>query len=162
MGRSPEAWARVAGAQAAACLEAVAEVTGLWLRAEAFDAPVLGNSESLMNYLRVTQARDPSERIRVLFLNALNRLLRDEMLAFGTVDEVPLWPREILRRALEVNAASVILVHNHPSGDPTPSRVDLDMTRRFRTAARELGVVLLDHLIVSPGGSFSFRDAKLL
>lgn len=162
MARSPEAWTRVAGPKAAACLRAVAEATELWLRSEAFDGPVLGNSESLMNYLRLTQARQPSERIRVLFLNAVNRLLRDEMMALGTVDEVPLWPREILRRALEVNAASVILVHNHPSGDPRPSQVDLDMTRRFRAAAHELGVLLLDHLIVSERGSFSFRDARLI
>lgn len=149
-------------AAAAELLESVSEVTLLWLRERVLDGPVLKNEKKLMSYLRAAQAHCPSEQLRVLFLNARNRLLRDEVLASGTLDEVPMWPREVLRRALELNAAGIILVHNHPSGDPAPSGSDIQMTRRLQSAGRELGICLHDHLVLSAAGHSSMRALGLI
>jgi len=132
------------------------------LRTEAFAKPVLTDSLALIDYLSLDMALLPTERLRVLFLNSGNRLLFDETLTEGSVSEAPVYPREIMRRALEVGATALILVHNHPSGDPTPSRGDVDATRRIADAGRALDICIHDHVIVARSGWSSFRALGLL
>ncbi len=131
-------------------------------RAEVMDRPVLGNWDMLMDYLNAVLARERVEQFRVLFLDNRNRLLADEAQARGTVNHTPVYPREVVRRALELHATALILVHNHPSGDPTPSREDLGMTQQVRAAAEVLSIVLHDHVIVGNGRWLSFRQEGLL
>jgi DNA repair protein RadC len=132
------------------------------LRTEALAGPILSDSRALTDYLFAEMAHLAVERLRVLFLNARNRLLADETMAEGTISEAPIYPREILRRALEVGATALILVHNHPSGDPQPSNSDIDATRRVFDAARALEIVLHDHVIIARSGWTSFRALGLL
>ena len=116
----------------------------------------------LMAYLSSVMARAEVEEFRVLFLDSKNRLLADEMQARGTVNHTPVYPREVVRRALELGATALILAHNHPSGDPTPSRADGEMTDEIRQAAEIMGIVLHDHIIVGNGRHSSFRREGLL
>ena len=102
------------------------------------------------------------EQTRVLFLDRKNRLIADERQNRGTVDHTPLYPREVVKRALELGATAIILVHNHPSGDPTPSRADIDVTKEVQEAAAKLGIALHDHLIISREGPASFKNLGLL
>ena len=132
------------------------------LRRELDERPILSDSERLHEYLRADMAFSPVERFRLLCLDVRNRLIRDEVLAQGTVDKAQVYVREVLGRALEVGAASLIVVHNHPSGDLRPSRQDTDLTRRLARLAPELDMSFLDHLIVSSQGVFSFRSAGLI
>ena len=132
------------------------------LREEALKAPVIGTSEALIDYLSTDMAHLPVERLRVLFLNAKNRLLRDEMVCDGSVNEAPIYPREIMRRALEVGATALILAHNHPSGDPQPSEGDIEATRRVAAAARPLDICIHDHVILARSGWSSLRTLGLL
>ncbi len=132
------------------------------LRTEALAGPILSDSRALTDYLFAEMAHLAVERLRVLFLNARNRLLADETMAEGSISEAPIYPREILRRALEVGATALILVHNHPSGDPQPSNSDIDATRRVFDAARALEIVLHDHVIIARSGWTSFRALGLL
>ena len=132
------------------------------LRAEALSAPILGNSQALIDYLFADMAHLPSERLRVLFLNAKNRLLRDEVMGEGTISETPVYPREIMRRALEIGATALILVHNHPSGDPEPSAGDIEATRRIVDAGRPFDIRIHDHVIVARSGWSSFRTLGLI
>jgi DNA repair protein RadC len=132
------------------------------LRARALDAPVFADSEALMNYLFADMAYLPAERLRVLFLNSRNRLLRDEVMGEGSVNETPIYPREIIRRAIEVGATALILAHNHPSGDPEPSRVDIEATRRIAEAAYALDIQVHDHVILARSGWSSFRILGLI
>jgi DNA repair protein RadC len=131
-------------------------------RAELVDRPLLNNWDRLMDYLNAVLARERVEQFRVLFLDTRNRLLADEAHARGTVNHTPVYPREVVRRALELQATALILVHNHPSGDPTPSRDDIDMTREVKQAAQALAIVLHDHVIVGNGRWLSFRQEGLL
>ncbi|MGI4977146.1 MAG: JAB domain-containing protein, partial [Janthinobacterium lividum] len=131
-------------------------------RAEVMDRPVLGNWDMLMDYLNAVLARERVEQFRVLFLDNRNRLVADEAQAKGTVNHTPVYPREVVRRALELHATALILVHNHPSGDPTPSREDLGMTKQVQAAAEVLSIVLHDHVIVGNGRWLSFRQEGLL
>jgi DNA repair protein RadC len=131
-------------------------------KAEVMDRPVLGNWDMLMDYLNAVMARERVEQFRVLFLDNRNRLLADEAQAKGTVNHTPVYPREVVRRALELHATALILVHNHPSGDPTPSREDLGMTKLVQQAAEVLSIVLHDHVIVGNGRWLSFRQQGLL
>ncbi len=131
-------------------------------KAEVMDRPVLGNWDMLMDYLNAVMARERIEQFRVLFLDNRNRLLADEAQARGTVNHTPVYPREVVRRALELHATALILVHNHPSGDPTPSREDIAMTRQVQQAAEALSIVLHDHVIVGNGRWLSFRQEGLL
>jgi DNA repair protein RadC len=124
--------------------------------------PVADHWERLLAYLRSAIAREKVEQFRILFLDAAGRLIADEAQARGTVNHTPVYPREVVRRALELHAASLILVHNHPSGDPTPSPADVDMTAQVEAAGRVLGVAVFDHLIVGSGRCLSFREAGLL
>jgi len=126
-------------------------------------ANLLNTPELVREYLQRIHAEDTQEQVGALFVNARNRLLRhDSDIYRGTLDRAVTEPREILKRALLCNAAGVILYHNHPSGDPSPSREDREFTRRLATAADLLGIRLLDHLVVSAAGSVSFREAGLL
>lgn len=132
------------------------------LRTEAFARPTLDDSQKLIDYLSLDMALLPTERLRVLFLNSSNRLLHDETHTHGSVSETPVYPREIMRRALEVGATALILAHNHPSGDPTPSRGDVEATRRIADAGRALDICIHDHVIVARSGWSSFRALGLL
>ena len=131
-------------------------------RAEVTERPVIGNWEKLASYLHAAMAREPREQFRVLFLDTRNRLLADDVLGRGTVNHAPVYPREVVRRALEVQATALILVHNHPSGDPRPSADDVSMTRMIEQAAATVGVVVHDHVVVGRERLFSFRQEGLL
>ncbi len=130
--------------------------------AEVREQPILNSPDKLTAYLNIVLAREKVEQFRVLFLNSRNSLIADEMQGRGTVDHTPVYPREIVKRALELHATAIILVHNHPSGDPSPSAEDVAMTREIREAGRLLSVELHDHVIVGNGRSFSFRELGLL
>ena len=132
------------------------------MRAEVAEQPVLNNWDRLIEYLTAALSREKVEQFRVLFLDPRNRLIADEAQARGTVNHTPVYPREVVKRALELHATALILVHNHPSGDPTPSRADLDMTRAIQEAAAVLEIVVHDHLILGNGKHTSFRQQGLL
>ncbi len=131
-------------------------------RAGVTGQPVLEDSERLMAYLTTALARERIEQFRILFLDDRGMLKADEVQATGTVNHTPVYPREVVRRALELAACSLVLVHNHPSGDPTPSRDDLEMTRQIQEAATALSITVRDHLIIGNGRWLSFREAGLL
>jgi DNA repair protein RadC len=131
-------------------------------KAELAERPVLNNGDRLMDYLNAVLARERTEQFRVLFLDSKNRLLADEVLSRGTVNHTPVYPREVLKRALEVSAVAIILVHNHPSGDPSPSRDDIAITEEIRAATGILEIVLHDHIIVGNGRWFSLRSNGML
>jgi DNA repair protein RadC len=131
-------------------------------RAEVIDRPVLNNWDRLIDYLTAVLTREKVEQFRILFLDTRNRLIADEAQARGTVNHTPVYPREVVKRALELQATALILVHNHPSGDPTPSRADLEMTQEIKAASASLGIVLHDHLIMGNGRHVSFRREGLL
>jgi DNA repair protein RadC len=150
------------GEAGAAALKTVQAAALRLARAEVLDQPVLANWDRLMDYLNAVMARERIEQFRVLYLDARNRLLADEPQGTGTVNHTPVYPREVVRRALEWHATAIILVHNHPSGDPTPSRADIDMTAEIKAAASSLSIVLHDHVIVGNGCWLSFRREGLL
>jgi DNA repair protein RadC len=131
-------------------------------RAEVVERQVVGNWEQLMDYLTAVLAREPVEQFRVLFLDTRNRIIADEAQSRGTVNHTPVYPREVVKRALELNATALILVHNHPSGDPRPSRDDVGMTQEVQRAAAALSIVLHDHIIIGNGRHYSFRREKLI
>lgn len=139
----------------------VATVQALLAR-EVSKAPLLTSSTALLDYLHVAQARLPREQFRVLFLDRQNRLIADEVMAEGTVNHVPVYPREVLRRAIQLDASALVLVHNHPGGDETASKADIDMTRDIVSAAETLGIAVHDHIIVSRKGHTSFRAQRLM
>ncbi len=127
------------------------------MRARVMHQPLLSSWDALLDYCHTTMAHRETEQFRALFLDRKNVLIADEEQAKGTVDHVPVYPREIVKRALELNASALILVHNHPSGDPTPSEADLSMTRQVREACEALGLTLHDHLIIGKSRELSFR-----
>lgn len=131
-------------------------------RARVLDRSVISSWDDLVAYCRTTMAHRETEQFRILFLDAKNVLVADEEQAKGTVNHVPVYPREVAKRALELNASSIILVHNHPSGDPTPSRADIDMTLRIETACDAIGVAIHDHVVVGRSDEASFRELGLL
>ena len=131
-------------------------------RAAVIGRPVLDGSAALINYLTAMMARDSVEQFRILFLDARGRLRADEAQARGTVNHTPVYPREVVRRALELKAESIILVHNHPSGDPTPSAADITMTSMIKEAAEVVGLSVADHIIVGNGRWLSFKKEGLL
>jgi len=150
------------GDSAIATLKVIQLAAQRLARAEVIDRPVLNNWDRLMDYLHTVLARERVEQFRVLFLDTRNRLLADEAQARGTVNHTPVYPREVVKRALELKATALILVHNHPSGDPTPSREDLEMTQEVKRAASALSIALHDHVIVGNGKWLSFRQEGLL
>ena len=150
------------GEAGAAALKTVQAAALRLARAEVIGRPVLDNWSRLEAYLGAAMARERIEQVRVLFLDNRNRLLADEAQARGTVNHTPVYPREVVKRALELHATALILVHNHPSGDPRPSEDDIAMTREIKAAAAALSIALHDHLIVGNGRQFSFRKEGLL
>jgi DNA repair protein RadC len=132
------------------------------MRARVMHRPVLSSWDALLDYCHTSMAHRETEQFRILFLDRKNVLIADEEQAKGTVDHVPVYPREVVKRALEVNASAIILVHNHPSGDPTPSEADLAMTTQIQDACQALGLVLHDHLIIGKSREVSFRGAGYL
>jgi DNA repair protein RadC len=131
-------------------------------RTQLLNRPVLGSWTALLDYCSAAMARAPAEEFRVLFLDRKNALIADEVQSEGTVDHAPVYPREIVKRALELSASALILVHNHPSGDPTPSRADIEMTREIVEAARALRIAVHDHLVIGRGGHASFKALGLM
>ncbi|MEM9425738.1 MAG: DNA repair protein RadC [Pseudomonadota bacterium] len=131
-------------------------------QARVLDRPAISGWQALIDYCRTTMSRRETEQFRILFLDRKNTLIADEAQARGTVDHVPVYPREVLKRALELNASALILVHNHPSGDPAPSEADIAVTRQIEVAAQSLSVTLHDHLIIGASEEFSFRSAGYL
>ena len=119
---------------------------------------VLSSWNALLDYCRTSMAHRDTEQFRIFFLDTKNVLIADEEQARGTVDHVPVYPREVVKRALELNASALILVHNHPSGDPTPSESDVVMTRKIVDAAHTMGITLHDHIIVGKSAELSFRS----
>lgn len=128
-------------------------------RTRVLHQPVIDGWPALLDYCRTAMAHSETEQFRVLFLDRKNVLIADEEQAKGTVDHVPVYPREIVKRALELNASALILVHNHPSGDPTPSDADVTMTRLVEDAARALGLSVHDHLIIGKEEEVSLRSS---
>ena len=131
-------------------------------KAELARKPVIGSWSQLVDYCRLAMAHAPREQFRVLFLDSKNQLLADEVLNEGTVDHAPVYPREVARRALELSATSVILVHNHPSGDPAPSPADVRVTHDIIAAAKAIGVSVIDHLVIGRHGAASLKSLGLL
>jgi DNA repair protein RadC len=132
------------------------------LRLRISDRPILSSDERVIDYLRVTMAYSINEQFRVLFLNARNMLIRDEVMGIGSTQEAPVFPREVIRRALELGATAIVLVHNHPSGDPEPSEADLSITRRIAICGSALEIALYDHIIITKAGFTSFRSRGFL
>lgn len=132
------------------------------LKQDLMKKPVLNSWSRLMDYCYATMAHEKKEHFRILFLNKKNELIADEIQNSGTVDHTPAYPREIMKRALEVGSTAMILVHNHPSGDPRPSQADLDMTRQIQKAAEPFNIVVHDHVVISRNGYTSFKNEGLL
>lgn len=147
-----------AGDAVVVALKTVAAAAERLARDDMARAPVLNQWDKLIKYCRTAMAREGKEHFRVLFLNRKNVLIADEVQWRGTIDHTPLYPREVVKRALELQAAAIIMVHNHPSGDPTPSQADIDMTHQVAQAAKSMGIQLHDHVIVAKSGHTSFRD----
>ncbi len=124
--------------------------------------PALSSWNALLDYCMAAMARSPAEEFRVLYLDRKNNLVADEVQTRGTIDHTSVYPREIIRRALEHGASALILVHNHPSGDPTPSRADIEMTREVTAAAKALKITVHDHLVIGRAGHASFKSLGLL
>lgn len=149
------------------------EFTGILLRAvravmlrvlaeEVRARPLLDSWDALIRYLQTGMGHDPTESFRILFLDRKNMLIREERQSRGTVDHTPLYPREVAKRALELSASAIIMVHNHPSGDPTPSRADVEMTRQVGQLLAAMGVKLHDHIIIGLDRHLSFRAEQLI
>jgi DNA repair protein RadC len=132
------------------------------MRDSIMQRPVLASWASVVEYCRAAMGFEAREQFRILFLDKKNRLIADEVQQQGTVDHTPVYIREVVKRALELSASAIILVHNHPSGDPTPSRADIDMTRQIAEAARPLGIAIHDHIIVGRQGHASLKALRLM
>ena len=127
------------------------------MRGEVFERPVLSSWTQVLDYCRASMGFESKEQFRILFLDKRNQIIADEVQQKGTVDHTPVYVREVVKRALDLSATAIVLVHNHPSGDPTPSRADIEMTKPIVAAAKPLGVVVHDHNIVGKQGHASFR-----
>ncbi|MFD1794610.1 JAB domain-containing protein [Paracoccus aurantiacus] len=143
-------------------LKIVAAAANRLARSRVMHRPVLSGWDALLDYCHTAMSHAGTEEFRVLFLDRKNVLIADEPQGRGTVDHVPVYPREILRRALELGASAIILVHNHPSGDPTPSQADITMTQRIQIGADVMGITVHDHLVIGAGREVSFRREGLL
>ncbi|MDQ2879320.1 MAG: DNA repair protein RadC [Pseudomonadota bacterium] len=160
----PEAIARVPGMgdTSVAALQIVRAAALRLLRAEVAAKPVLANWQALLDYLRASMAHRGNEQVRVLHLNTRNMLIRDEVMSEGSIDEAALHVREVIRRAIDLGSAAIILVHNHPSGDPAPSRADIDLTRNVIEAGKRLNIAVHDHVIIGAQGHSSLRALGLM
>jgi DNA repair protein RadC len=146
----------------ALALKAITALANRGTKAELLNRPVLNNWSRLMEYCRSTMAHEKREHFRILFMNRKNELIADEIQGSGTVDHTPAYPREIMKRALDLGATAMILLHNHPSGDPNPSQADIEMTARIIEAARPFEIIIHDHVIVSRNGHASFKTLGLM
>ena len=131
-------------------------------RAQLIGQPIVSSWQALLDYCRAAMGHDKTEAFRIMFLDRKNSLIADEVQQRGTIDHTPVYPREVVKRALELGATALILVHNHPSGDATPSRADIEMTKQINAAAAPLGIVLHDHLIITRSEEASFNAMGLL
>ncbi|TIX90024.1 DNA repair protein RadC [Rhizobium sp. P44RR-XXIV] len=143
-------------------LKLVASVAQRMLKSELTGKPVLSSWKALIDYCHTAMAHEAREQFRLLFLDKRNALIADEIQGLGTVDHTPVYPREVVKRALELSSTAVILVHNHPSGDPTPSRADIEMTKTIIDTAKPLGITVHDHIIIGKNGHVSFRALRLI
>lgn len=150
------------GKTSAAALKSVALAARRMARGEVQNKPVLGSWQALLDYLAIDMAHLTVERVRVLYLDARNRLIDDHHVGDGSIDEAAIHPREIIRRALDVGSSALILVHNHPSGSPEPSRADIQITRQIAEAGRLLGITVHDHVIVGREGHVSLKAKGLI
>ncbi len=160
----PDALARVKGMgeTSIAALKIVQATALRLLRNNLDDRPILSNWQAVLDYLRADMAYHSIERVRVLHLNSRNMLIRDELISEGTVAEAAVHVREVVRRAIDLGSAAVILVHNHPSGDPAPSRADIELTRKVIEAAKPFDIVVHDHVIIGTTGHASLRAMGLI
>ena len=161
---SPAALTQVdgVGETSAAALKSVAIAARRMARSEVKDRPVLGSWQSLLDYLAIDMAHLNVERVRVLYLDSRNRLIDDHHVGDGSIDEAAVHPREVIRRAMDLGASALILVHNHPSGSPEPSRADIQITKKIAEAGRLLGVIVHDHIIIGHEGHVSLRAKGLI
>jgi len=164
LGASPGALMQVRGLSevGVGSLKIAALAARRMARSEVRQKPVLGSWQALIDYLAIDMANLTVERVRVLYLNARNQLILDHELGDGTVDEAAIYPREVIRRGLDIGATALILVHNHPSGNPEPSRADIQITHRIAEAGRLLGITVHDHVIIGREGHVSLRAKGLL
>jgi DNA repair protein RadC len=132
------------------------------MRSQILQRPTLSSWNEVLDYLRAAQSYEHREQLRVLFLDKKNHLIADEVQQEGTVDHTPVYVREVVKRALELSATAIVLVHNHPSGDPAPSRIDIDMTKQIVAAAGSLGIAVHDHIIVGRDGHASLKALRLI
>jgi len=160
--RAVKADGRGLGDAGVAMLKAVREAALRLSRSELSQGNVIGSWDKLLDYCKANIAHGAVEEFHLLFLNRKNELIEHERQQRGTIDHTPVYPREVVKRALELNASALILVHNHPSGDPTPSKADIQVTRDIVAAAKPLGVAIHDHLIIGRGRHTSLRDLGLL
>ncbi|RYY22904.1 MAG: DNA repair protein RadC [Sphingomonadales bacterium] len=160
----PEALLRVKGmGETSAAAIKIAHAAALrLLRAQVAEKPVLANWQALLDYLRADMAHHGIERFRVLHLNSKNMLIRDEVMSEGSIDEAAVYVREVIGRAMALKSAALILVHNHPSGDPSPSRADIEITRTIAETAKRLNIAVHDHIIVGASGHSSLRAQGLI
>ena len=131
-------------------------------RSKVMQRRILSSWDALLDYCQTTMAHRDIEQFRILFLDTKNTLIADEEQARGTVNHVPVYPREVVKRALELNSTALILIHNHPSGDPTPSQADIEITEQIRESCKVMGIKLHDHLVIGKSRKLSFRTAGLL
>lgn len=150
------------GVAVASDLKIVAAMAQRMLRTDLIGRNVLGSWSSVLEYCRTAMAEEPREQFRILFLDKKNALMADEIQQSGTVDQTPVYPREVVRRALELSATALILVHNHPSGDPTPSRADIEMTHKVIEACKPLAITVHDHIIIGRNSHASFKALSLM
>lgn len=150
------------GEQVALDLKAIAAAGGRMARGEIGQRPVLGAWSSVLEYCRTAMAFETREQFRILFLDKKNVLIADEVQQSGTIDHTPVYPREVVRRALELSSTAIILVHNHPSGDPAPSRADIEMTMTIMRTAEPLGITVHDHIIIGRNGHASLKGMQLI
>ncbi|TWG95563.1 DNA repair protein RadC [Mesorhizobium sp. J18] len=150
------------GKTAALDLKIVAAAAQRMLKSQVHRKQVLSSWSAVVDYCRAAMAFETREQFRILFLDKKNTLIADEVQQTGTVDHTPVYPREVVRRALELSASAVILVHNHPSGDPTPSRADIEMTKTIIDTAKPLGISVHDHVIIGKSGHVSMKGLLLI
>ena len=154
----------VAGVKDAVALDlkVVAALNRRAMRSAVRQREVLSSWTAVLDYCTAAMAHEAREQFRILFLDKKNALIADEVQGTGTVDHTPVYPREVVRRALELNATAIILVHNHPSGDPTPSRADIEMTKTIIDTAKPLGIAIHDHIIIGKNGHASLKGLRLI
>ncbi len=150
------------GVSAALDIKVVAAIAQLSLKSEISEKTVLSSWSSVIDYCTASMAHEKIEQFRILFLDKKNKLIVDEVQQKGTVDHTPVYPREVIKRALELSSSALILVHNHPSGDPTPSRADIDMTKTIIESAAPMGIVVHDHIIIGKDGHVSMKGLQLI